>query len=134
MSIPLFVDLLFRICFPYLIRLLSSSDTNLRGGSGSLEKRKKKRIKRKVDWKSLFITEGESLYLYNNFTNLANRKWPTYFTLGLILFGRHKTTKYFINNGLLLYLWPTLLFTYGHLIFHEGHPNLTSNNIVKMLD
>ena len=49
----------------------------------------------------------ETLYLYNNFTNLANRKWPTYFTLGLILFGRHKMTKYFINNGLLLYSWPT---------------------------
>ena len=35
--------------------------------------------------------------------------WPT------------QNDKYFNNDGLLLYLWPTLLFTYGHLIFHEGH-------------
>ena len=57
----------------------------------------------------------KALYLYNNFTDLANRKWPTYFTLGLILFSRHKTIKYFKNNGpffkanTTFYIWPPYL-------------------------
>ena len=76
----------------------------------------------------MILLWGKTLYLYNNFTNLANRKWTTYFTLGLILFGRHKTTKYFNNNGLLLYLWPTLLFTYGHLIFGRHKATKYFNN------